>query len=79
MIVGDEPTLVRVAQTVWRPDVVLAWGEPYDSPLWADRDAGFAYVCRNAVCDLPVTEPEALYERITGRPLPEGATIVPGG
>jgi hypothetical protein len=78
VVVGDEPTLVRVAQTVWRPDVVLAWGEPYDSPLWHDRDPGHAYVCRNAVCDLPVTEPEALYERITGRPLPEGATIVPG-
>lgn len=79
VVVGDEPTLVRVAQTVWRPDVVLAWGEPYDSPLWDDRVAGHAYVCRNAVCDLPVTEPEALYERITGRPLPEGASIVPGG
>jgi hypothetical protein len=79
VIVGDEPTLVRVAQIVWRPDVVLAWGEPYDSPLWDDRTAGHAYVCRNAVCDLPVTKPEELYERITGRPLPEGATIVPGG
>ena len=79
VIVGDEPTMVRVAQTIWRPDAVLAWGEPYDSPLWDDREPGHAYVCRNAVCDLPVDEPEALYERITGRPLPEGASIVPGG
>lgn len=77
VVVGDEPTMVRVAQTVWRPDAVVAWGEPYDSPLWDDREPGHAYVCRNGVCDLPVTTPEALYERITGRPLPEGATIVP--
>ena len=78
VVVGDEPTMVRVAQTVWRPDAVIAWGEPYDSPLWDDREPGHAYVCRNGVCDLPVTTPEALFERITGRPLPEGATIVPG-
>jgi uncharacterized protein YyaL (SSP411 family) len=78
-IVGDEPGLVRVAQTIWRPDIALAWGEPYDSPLWEQREPGYAYVCRNAVCDLPVAEPEALYERITGRPLPEGTTIAPDG
>ncbi len=33
-IVGDAPDLVRVAHLLWRPDLVLAWGEPYDSPLW---------------------------------------------
>jgi hypothetical protein len=76
-VVGDEPTLVRVAKTVWRPDVVLAWGEPYESPLWEQREDGYAYVCRNAVCDLPVAEPEALYEKITGRPLPDGLTVRP--
>jgi uncharacterized protein YyaL (SSP411 family) len=77
VVVGDEPMMVKVAQTVWRPDVVLAWGEPYDSPLWDERDEGFAYVCRNSVCDLPVSTPEALYEKITGRPIPEGASIAP--
>ena len=77
VVVGDEPVMVKVAQTVWRPDVVLAWGEPYDSPLWHDRDEGFAYVCRNSVCDLPVSTPEALYERITGRSIPDGASIAP--
>ncbi len=79
VIVGDEPTLVRVAQTIWRPDIVLAWGEPYDSPLWDQRDEGYAYVCRDAVCDLPVDDPAALYERITGRPLPAGTSIAPDG
>lgn len=78
-IVGDEPALVRVAQTTWRPDIVLAWGEPYDSPLWDQREAGYAYVCRNSVCDLPLSDPAALYERISGRPLPEGASIASDG
>jgi uncharacterized protein YyaL (SSP411 family) len=79
VIVGDEGSLVHVAQTIWRPDVVLAWGEPYDSPLWDLREPGYAYVCRDAVCELPVSTPEALYERITGRPLPEGMSIAPDG
>ncbi len=75
VVVGDEPAMVQVAQSVWRPDIVTVWGEPYDSPLWEQRSEGHAYVCRNGVCDLPVSTPEALYEKITGRPLPEGATI----
>ncbi len=36
-VVGDRPDLVRIAHTIWRPDTVLAWGEPYESPLWHGR------------------------------------------
>ena len=79
VVVGDEPTMVRVAQTIWRPNAVVVWGERYDSPLWEQREAGNAYVCHDGVCDLPVSTPEALYEKITGRPLPEGASIAPAG
>jgi uncharacterized protein YyaL (SSP411 family) len=67
-VVGDVPELVRIAQMVWRPDVVLAWGEPFASPLWEGRREGFAYLCRNYVCQAPVSDPDALYEQITGRP-----------
>ena len=74
-IVGDAPELVSLAQRLWRPDVVLAWGEPFESPLWEGRRDGFAYLCRNFVCQQPVSEPEALYELITGRKLPDGSTI----
>jgi uncharacterized protein YyaL (SSP411 family) len=74
-IPGEAPDLVKVAQMLWRPDAVLAWGERFDSPLWEGRDDGWAYVCRDHVCDAPVSEPEALFERITGRPLPEGAQL----
>ena len=74
-IVGEAPELVRVAQVLWRPDLVLAWGEPYDSPLWQGRSEGRAYMCRDDVCDAPVSTPEALYEKITGRPVPEGLSV----
>jgi uncharacterized protein YyaL (SSP411 family) len=75
VIVGDAPELVRIAHQLWRPDIVLAWGEPYDSPLWEGRPAGQAYVCRDNVCEAPVSTPEALYEKLTGRTLPEGTSI----
>jgi uncharacterized protein YyaL (SSP411 family) len=74
-IVGDRPDLVKVAHLLWRPDLVLAWGEPYDSPLWEDRTPGYAYVCRDSVCEAPVDTPEALFEKITGRPVPDGRTL----
>jgi uncharacterized protein YyaL (SSP411 family) len=79
VITGERPDLVKVAQVLWRPDVVLVWGERYDSPLWEGRAEqgadGRAYVCRDNVCDAPVDTPGALYEKLTGRPLPEGARL----
>ena len=75
-IVGDAPDLVRVAQVLWRPDLVLAWGEPFDSPLWENRRAGFAYLCRDFACQAPVSDPEALYEQLTGQRSP-GSTSHP--
>ena len=74
-VVGDAPDLVRTAQMLWRPDLVLAWGEPFDSPLWEQREPGFAYLCRDFACQQPVSEPEALYEQIVGRPVPDGMSI----
>ncbi len=29
---------MRLRPVVWRPDLVLAWGEPYDSPLWDEPE-----------------------------------------
>jgi len=77
VIVGDRPDLVRLAQSVWRPDTVLAWGEPYDSPLWNDRAEGFAYVCRNSACELPQDTLQGFAEMLTGRKVTiAGDTIV---
>jgi uncharacterized protein YyaL (SSP411 family) len=67
VIVGDRPDLVRLAQSIWRPDTVLAWGEPYDSPLWQDRPAGYGYVCRNYACELPQDTLQGFAEALTGR------------
>ena len=69
VIVGDRPDLLRMAQSIWRPDTVLAWGEPYDSPLWEGRDEGFVYVCRDHSCQLPQDTVEGFSEMLTGKRL----------
>ncbi len=75
VIVGDVPELVKVAQVLWRPDLVMTWGEPFDSPLWEGRTPGRAYLCRDYACEAPTETPEALYEQLTGHPVPEGVSI----
>ncbi len=60
VVAGDRPDLLEVAMATWRPHAVLAWGEPYESPLWEGRPPGAAYVCRAFTCGLPATTPEAL-------------------
>ncbi len=39
---------------------MLAWGEPYDSPLWDGRRDGLAYVCRDYACQAPQDTPSGL-------------------
>ncbi len=56
VITGDRPDLLAEVRRHWLPDAVVAWGEPYDSPLWKDRPAGLAFVCRDHVCQLPTEE-----------------------
>jgi uncharacterized protein YyaL (SSP411 family) len=60
VVSGDRPELVATVQRRYLPNVVLAWGEPYESPLWEGRDQPAAYVCHDYVCELPVTDPDAL-------------------
>ena len=40
----------------FRPRAVLAWGEHYDSPLFAGRDDGVAYVCERYACRQPTAD-----------------------
>ena len=63
-VVGDRPDLVAVVRERWRPDVVLAWGEPYDSPLWHGRTDGLAYVCHHYACQAPQDTAEGLREQL---------------
>ncbi|TFH18851.1 MAG: thioredoxin domain-containing protein, partial [Acidimicrobiales bacterium] len=67
VIAGQRPDLVRLAQSIWRPDTVLAWGEPYDSPLWHERSDGFGYICREYSCQAPQDTLQGFAEALTGR------------
>jgi len=69
VIVGDRPDILRMAQSIWRPDTVLAWGEPYDSPLWQGREEGKVYVCRDHTCQAPQDTVEGFSEVLTGKRL----------
>ena len=61
VVTGDRPDLVAVVRETWRPTVVVAWGDRFESPLWQGRpDDGRAYVCRNYVCEAPVDSADAL-------------------
>ncbi|MEM1332259.1 MAG: thioredoxin domain-containing protein [Actinomycetota bacterium] len=65
--VHEKTPMVRLAQSVFRPDIVLTWGEPDDTELWQGKEIGKAYLCRNGECDAPVDDVEALAERLFGR------------
>ena len=64
VVTGDRPDLVAEAHTRYRPNSVLAWGEPYPSPLWTDRPPGYAYVCRHYTCKTPAATPSELSARL---------------
>jgi len=59
-IVGDRPDLVGAVHARYLPDAVLAWGEPYPSPLFEGRRDGLAYVCQDYACQAPVSEVPSL-------------------
>jgi uncharacterized protein YyaL (SSP411 family) len=63
-VVGERPDLVRAVQELYLPSSVLAWGEPYPSPLWEGRDEGYAYVCRDFACRLPVSSVDELLAQL---------------
>ena len=64
VIPGEDNHLLSVVREAWRPHAVMAWGEPVNSPLWADRVSGAAYVCRHYTCQLPAHTPDELRERL---------------
>ena len=59
-VVGERPDLVAAVQRPYLPRTVLAWGEPYPSPLWEGREPGRAYACQGFACRQPATTVEAL-------------------
>ncbi len=67
-VVGDLGALVRAVQSRYLPNAVLAWGEPYPSPLFEDRKDGLAYVCRDYACQAPVSDVKSLLAQIEAAP-----------
>ena len=65
VVAGDRPDLVAEYRAAWRPDAVLAWGEPTGSPLWTDRQPGRAYVCRGFRCLLPAEDVATLADQLS--------------
>ena len=64
VIPGDNPALLATVRSQWLLNAVTVWGEPVDSPLWAGREPGMAYVCRNHECLLPARTEQELRDRI---------------
>lgn len=60
VVTGERPDLVAAVQTKYLPNAVLAWGEPYSSPLWTARPDGRAYVCEHYACQAPVDTVDGL-------------------
>ncbi len=67
-VVGDRADLVAAVRSRWRPAAVLAWGEPYESPLWHGRDDGLAYVCRHYACQRPASTTDELLAQLDRMP-----------
>jgi uncharacterized protein YyaL (SSP411 family) len=68
VVTGTRPDLVEVVQRRYLPGAVLAWGEPYESPLWEGRtgsgEAGQAFVCRDYTCQAPTADPATLASQL---------------
>ncbi|MEX2293122.1 MAG: thioredoxin domain-containing protein [Acidimicrobiales bacterium] len=67
VIPGERPDLVATVRALLRPNLVLAWGEHYPSPLWDGREADLAYVCRNYTCRLPTSDANELSDQLQQR------------
>jgi uncharacterized protein YyaL (SSP411 family) len=66
VVTGDRGDLLGEVRRHWLPAAVLAWGEPDDSPLFAGRSDGAAYVCRGFACGMPATEVAELNTQLQG-------------
>jgi uncharacterized protein YyaL (SSP411 family) len=69
-VTGERQDLVEAVAARYLPNVVLAWGQPYPSPLWEGRTgpetAHKAFICRHYTCGAPVTDIDSMLEQLAG-------------
>jgi uncharacterized protein YyaL (SSP411 family) len=69
VVTGARSDLLEVVRRRYLPAAVLAWGEPYDSPLWEGRtgpaEEGKAFVCRDFACQAPTPDAGMLASQLT--------------
>ena len=64
VITGSRSDLLREFNKRWIPTAVIAWGEMYDSPLFANRKPDLAYVCKKYACMSPSSDPAQFVEAL---------------
>jgi uncharacterized protein YyaL (SSP411 family) len=70
VITGDRPDLLAQVRGRYLPGTVLAWGQPFPSPLWEGRtgpeQSGLAFVCRDFACQAPTGDAATLAIQLAG-------------
>ncbi len=76
VVTGDRADLVHAARMRFVPESVLAWRSPaiavgagnggllFESPLFAGREEGLAYLCRRGACHAPVDDVDSLHSAL---------------
>jgi uncharacterized protein YyaL (SSP411 family) len=66
VVTGERPDLVDEVRRRWLPDAVVAWGDADDTPLFAGRPSGAAFVCRGFACLTPANDVRQLAAQLDG-------------
>jgi len=70
VVTGDRPDLTAAYRRLYLPRSVLAWGEPFDGPIWEGRTgpetAGLAFVCEGYSCKAPASDASQLVSQLGG-------------
>jgi uncharacterized protein YyaL (SSP411 family) len=66
VVTGERPDLLEEVRRRWLPDAVVAWGDTDDTPLFAGRPPGAAYVCRGFACLTPADDVATLAVQLEG-------------
>jgi uncharacterized protein YyaL (SSP411 family) len=64
VVTGERADLLDVVRGRFDPAMVVAWGEPNTSALWAGREPGRAYVCRHYACRRPAGDADTLVAQL---------------